>query len=253
MEGKQSLNMNTEIQKNIEELKNIIQLQDSFSIRRQIILVKKIGECPVGLSQLLKLLIERRLENIKSLGYVDGIIFKYLHSSKAFVLQNKMRQYFREGIVELVSSNSIDYGPLYKSLISNNFRAANCLTQKYLNILAGLHKDEKRQWLYFTDVLNFPSQDLKTIDTLWTIYSEGQFGFSIQRQVWLNSNKNWEQFWHRIGWKINKKNLRYPNEFIWDITAPEGHLPLFNQIRGVQVLAALFMHPALRDESQIIS
>ncbi len=163
------------------------------------------------------------------------------------VTQDKVNKYFKEGVVKLRSSSDIDYKPLYRSLISHNFKTANQLTQKYLNMLAGLNSDQKRQWLYFTDVLNFPTQDLRTIDSLWTIYSGGQFGFSVQKQIWINNNKNWEKFWHTIGWKNNKKNARYPNEFIWDTTAPTGHLPLFNQLRGVQVLAKLFMHPALKD------
>jgi len=136
--------------------------------------------------------------------------------------------------------------PLYKSLISNNFKTANQLTQIYLQQLAGLDKNNKRKWLYFTDILNLPIKDLRTIDLLWRIYSENQFGFSIQKQIWIYNDKNWEKFWHTIGWKINQKNMRYPDEFIWNKNAPTGHLPLSNQLRGVQVLTALFMHPALK-------
>lgn len=237
--------MNTEVSASINQLKQIAHLQDPLSIRLQIKLVRRISQCPTGLTELLELLIARRLKEINSVNCVDGIIFKELYNSNTIALQEKVKQYFRNGIVKLESSNNINYEPLYKSLIVNNFKAANYLTQKYLNKLAGL--SQKRKWLYFTDILNFPATDLKTIDTLWTIYSEGQFGFSIQKQIWIYNNKNWEKFWHKIGWKVGKKNMRYPNEFIWDTTAPIGHLPLFNQLRGVQVLAALFTHPALKD------
>lgn len=240
--------MNSYINNHIDQLKSIAHLQDSLSINQQIELVKKIGQHPAGLNQLLRLLIKRRSEKIESLCCLDGIIFKHLHKSKTITIENKVNRYFHEGIVRLRSSKNINYKPLYESLVSNNFKVANRLTQGYLHMLAGLDDSQKRRWLYFTDVLSFPSQDLKTIDTLWKIYSEGQFGFSVQKQIWIYSNKNWEKFWHKIGWKVNKKNMRYPNEFIWDTTAPTGHLPLFNQLRGVQVLATLFMHPALKNE-----
>jgi len=239
--------MNTEINDSINQLKQIAHLQDSLSIKQQVGLVQKIIKYPAGPNKLLELLITRRLKQIDALCYVDGIIFKELHNSSSINLQEKIKEYFCNGIVKLESSDDINYKPLYESLISNNFKAANYLTQAYLKKLAGLHQDKKREWLYFTDVLSFPDQDLKTIDTLWTIYSEGQFGFSIQKEIWIYSNMNWENFWHKIGWKVGKKNIRYPNEFTWDTTAPTGHLPLFNQLRGVQVLATLFTHPALKD------
>ncbi len=237
--------MNTEINTSISQLKKIAHLEDPLSISQQIKLVQKIGRYPAGLTELLELLIARRLKPIDSVHCVDGIIFKELYHSNTVTLQKKIKKYFHNGIVKLESSSSINYEPLYRSLISNNFKAANCLTQKYLSKLAGLNQE--RKWLYFTDVLSFPDKDLKTIDALWTIYSEGQFGFSIQKQIWMYNNKNWERFWHKIGWKVDKKNVRYPNEFIWNTTAPIGHLPLFNQLRGVQVLAALFTHPAFKD------
>lgn len=242
--------MNTEINNSISQLKKIAHLQDPFSIQQQVALVERISVFPAGLSELLELLISRRLKHRDALSYVDGIIFKQVYNSQAIALHRKIKKYFQYGIVTMESSNNINYQPLYESLMSNNFQKANHLTQKYLHILAGLSQNKSRQWLYFTDVSGFPVQDLKTIDTLWTIYSRGRFGFSIQKQVWIYNNKNWERFWHKIGWKIDKKNVRYPHEFTWDASAPMGHLPLFNQLRGVQVLAALFTHPALQDVKQ---
>ena len=241
--------MTNEIRNYLFQLNQITDLEDSSSIKQQTKLVQLIIAEPLGAQTLLDLLIERRLNKKGKLCYSDGIIFKSLYNYPQQILKEKVNYYFQHGIVSLTSNNNINYQPLYKSLISNNFKTANQLTHIHLNELAGLNKNHQRQWLYFTDILNLPVQDLKIIDTLWKIYSEGQFGFSIQRQIWLYNNKNWEKFWHKIGWKINKKNVRYPQEFIWDNTAPTGHLPLFNQLRGVQVLATLFMHPAWSTEN----
>lgn len=243
--------MINEIDNDLLQLNEIANRKDTLSLEQQNKLIKKISLQPSGLPRLLELLIKRQCKQTIELNYIDGTIFKYLYNSKIIQLQEELNIHFKEGVVKLESANNINYKPLYECLISNNFKTANQLTQKYLNKLAGLHQNNKRQWLYFTDVLSLPTKDLQTIDTLWKIYSAGQFGFSIQRQIWLHSNKNWEKFWHQIGWKINKKNIRYPNEFTWDSTAPTGHLPLSNQLRGVQVLATLFMHPAWQRQNDL--
>lgn len=236
--------MVNKIQNDLLHLYKIADLEDRFSREKQIKLVKKIVKEPMGAANLLDLLIDRRLKSKKAIGQLDGIIFKHLQGLKQSSVKEKIKRYFQTGIVRLESAHHINYRPLYKSLLLHNFQEANRLTQIYLHELAGLNKNNQRQWLYFTDVLNLPEKDLKTIDSLWKIHSEGIFGFSIQRKIWLNHDKNWDKFWHIIGWKINKKNARYPSEFIWDNSAPIGHLPLCNQLRGVQVLATLFMHPA---------
>lgn len=83
-----------------------------------------------------------------------------------------------------------------------------------------------------------------TIDTLWQTYSEGKFGYQIQRQLWLSLGKDYTQLWTKLKWKSGNKWTKYPQEFIWDLSAPIGHLPLSNQLRGVRVMDALLSHPA---------
>ena len=235
-----------DIDRYLIELKEIADLTDLSSVQQQKNLISNISENSNGSIILLELLITRQRQRTFKASYTDSIIYKYIYNCKVEALQEKLNKYLAKGIVELESEHNIDYTPLYKSLASNNFKHANKLTQEYLNTLAQIDQDKKRQWLYFTDIFNIPATDIITIDNLWTIYSLGKFGFSVQRKIWLYSNKDWEKFWHKIGWKINKKNLRYPDEFTWTNSAPDGHLPLFNQLRGVQVLASLFIHPAWR-------
>ena len=236
--------MINEINKDILKLEKIANLHDSSSILQQTQLITKISKHHQGLIALLELLINRQINTKKDTRYIDGIIFKSIYNCKIDTIKNKLYRYFKQGIVKLESDYKIDYTPLYISLISNDLKKANDLTQMYLNKLTQLNTHHKRQWLYFTDIISLPIKDLQTIDSLWIIYTSGKFGFSTQRRIWLCNNKDWDKFWNTIGWKTNKKNLRYPHDFIWDATAPNGHLPLFNQIRGVQVLAKLLTHPA---------
>jgi hypothetical protein len=54
---------------------------------------------------------------------------------------------------------------------------------------------------------NFPSQILKELDRLWVSYSDGHFGFSIQKQIWESVGghpeadyQTWEKFGEQVGW-----------------------------------------------------
>ncbi|MFN3927448.1 MAG: GUN4 domain-containing protein [Pseudanabaenaceae cyanobacterium] len=140
-----------------------------------------------------------------------------------------------------------DYQELEKLLSQQDFLAADRLSSLKMCEAAGTALPTPaslRGWLYFTEVQQIPPEALLTIDNLWQKYSDGKFGYSIQRKIWLSTGKNWEKFWQIIGWKKNGTFLRYPTEFIWTIDAPKGHLPLSNQIRGNKTLLAIFSHPA---------
>ena len=90
-----------------------------------------------------------------------------------------------------------------------------------------------------------PGLDLITIDRLWKVFSKGKFGFSIQSKLLKSLNGSYEKLWPRIGWKNDGVWTRYPGSFTWSIDAPEGHMPLVNQLRGVRLMHALLNHPAL--------
>lgn len=143
----------------------------------------------------------------------------------------------------LRSQRGVDYSPLQALLAQQDFQAADQLTLQKLCEIAGTTA-EQRKWVYFTEVDSFPILDLQTINQLWLTHSAGRFGFSVQREIWLSVGKNWAKFWPKIGWKQGNSWTRYPQEFTWDLSAPKGHLPLSNQLRGVRMMAALLNHPA---------
>nr|YP_009295864.1 hypothetical protein Schim_118 [Schimmelmannia schousboei]AOM64799.1 hypothetical protein Schim_118 [Schimmelmannia schousboei] len=235
--------MNNPVDYSLPIVEQVQQLQKSFSMKKQLDLIQQIlGKGEVGQKALLDILIDRHLDKTQELVLLDGILFEFLISINIDKIQNSLTTYFPNGLVELKSSLKIDYQPLQELLISQQFQAADKLTQIHLCTLAGLNNSNSRNWLYFTDIALLPSEDLATIDLLWRIYSRGKFGFSVQRKIWLANDCNWEKLWNSIGWKHNGVACRYPEEFIWEINAPKGHLPLFNQLRGVQVLLALFQH-----------
>jgi len=191
-------------------------------------------------NDLVNFLTQRQSAKYDFPNHVDALIYEYVYKVNKDLLTQKLPN----GLLSLNLVNNGLYLDLEQLLIEKNFLDADILTQKKLIQLADI---DNREWLYFSDIKKIPSEDLIIIDKLWSIYSSNKFGFSIQRNLWLSVNKDWSQLWKNIGWEIDNKMCRYPNEFIWDTTAPKGHLPLFNQLRGIQVLSALFNHPVWGD------
>jgi len=193
-----------------------------------------------GLDVLMEFLFERR-ENPAT--WVDGKVYQVLYKSDSPKVKEFLHSFFPAGIVPLKSESGIDYSPLQQLLAVQDFQAADRMTLQNMCELSG-PMAVQRKWLYFTEAENFPQTDLQTINNLWLVHSEGKFGFSVQREIWLGLGKNWENLWSKIGWKSGNNWTRYPNEFTWDLSAPRGHLPLSNQLRGVRVMASLLSHPA---------
>lgn len=185
----------------------------------------------------------RSKNNIYLVNYIDGLIYEFLFNASSPILQKIISDKFKDGVVPLKSKQSISYLPLQKLLVRKQFQEANSLTYEKLCELSNLCLTQ-RSWLYFTDILILPKVDLQTIDKLWRIHSLDKFGFSVQRQIWLLHDRDWDSLLQTIGWKINNVLCRYPSEFQWDIKGPTGHLPLLNQLYGSQPLLTLFQHEA---------
>ncbi len=174
---------------------------------------------------------------------IDGKVYQTLLAASDTQVKEFLQADFPTGIVPLASDRDLDYTQLQQLLAKLDWQAADRLTNQKLCELAGAGAVQ-RKWLYFTEIERFPITDLQTINSLWLVYSEGKFGFSVQRELWLSVGKNWDKLWPKIGWKSDNNWTRYPQEFTWDITAPRGHLPLSNQLRGVRVIASLLTHSA---------
>ena len=176
-----------------------------------------------------------------------GKAYQVLYMDKSTQTQKFLASNFPHGVVPLDSERNINYQPLQELLVQQDFQGADVLTLEKLCELAGTAAVE-RKWIYFTEVESFPIIDFQTLDKLWLMYSEGKFGFSVQRRIWLSVGKDFSKLWTKIGWKSGNVWTRYPKEFTWNLTAPNGHLPLSNQLRGVRVIDAIFAHPAWSTE-----
>jgi hypothetical protein len=216
----------------------------SESGKKQLQAVQQLGEVgEAGLAILMDFLHKRLTQADTRVTEIDGKIYQVLLKANTEATCKFLAQHFPGGVVPLKSARDIDYSPLQIALARCEFQVADQVTLQKMCELSG-ETALQRKWLYFTEVESFPVTDLQTIDTLWLTYSEGKFGFSVQRRLWLSVDKDWDRLWFKIGWKTGNSWTRYPNEFIWDLSAPQGHLPLSNQLRGVRVIASLLSHPA---------
>ena len=142
------------------------------------------------------------------------------------------------------TEREINFDNLQLNLLEQNFEEADRQTSSILRELAG-KVAEKRGYVFYSEVKNMSGKDLETIDRLWKIYSQGKFGFSIQAKLLKSVGKRYDLLWPRIGWKKDGIWTRYPSAFSWSLDAPDGHMPLVNQLRGVRLMDSILRHPSI--------
>ena len=136
----------------------------------------------------------------------------------------------------------------------NTYKMWEELVRKKYKILSWQTFETKgEQYVSVEDIENFPSEDLRIIDHLWVKYSDGRFGFSVQKRIYQSlggtkeyDEKIWGIFRDRVDWYKLGSTYYYDNGShriqeankwemkSWDIqfkyNAPVGHLPtLFDE------------------------
>jgi hypothetical protein len=197
-------------------------------------------------------LIEERLDGFDATGddWAAGFLLQLLAADGE--RGEALRRRYPEGWLAAPSAAGLDYAPLQDRLLHQDFEAADRLTSEHLRQLAG-EPARRRGYVYFSEVPRFPDADLESLDRLWLVYSRGRYGFSVQGRLLAACGGRWEELWQRLGWKREGVWTRYPNGFTWSQQAPEGHLPLVNQLRGVRLIDALLHHPALARRVAVVS
>ncbi len=122
------------------------------------------------------------------------------------------------------------YRRLSNLLASQNWQEAD---EETLRVMLEVANCTKKGYLDIQDCQNFPREDLRIIDQLWLDYSNRKFGFSVQKQIWLDLGgkigkydpDTYQKFADTIGWRKNGNWLSY-NEFTFKTEdALLGHLP----------------------------
>ncbi|WP_422602966.1 GUN4 domain-containing protein [Anabaena lutea] len=129
----------------------------------------------------------------------------------------------------LKSCCGMDYTKLRDLLKAGKWKKADEETKR---VMLAVAKREKERWLDVKLIDNFPCADLHTIDRLWVKYSDGKFGFSVQKRIYQSfdgtreyNSDIWVNFAETIGWKRKGGDWLFHEHITFDITAPDGHLP----------------------------
>ncbi|MEW6492454.1 MAG: GUN4 domain-containing protein [Cyanobacteriota bacterium] len=122
------------------------------------------------------------------------------------------------------------YKALLNYLANGRWREAD---EETGNVMLEVARQKDRGYLMPEDIETFPCEDLQIIDQLWVKFSGEQFGFSVQKQIYLETGnkldgqyyeKEYERFSDRVGWRKKEEWLGY-DDFIFSLTASTGHLP----------------------------
>jgi serine/threonine protein kinase len=146
---------------------------------------------------------------------------------------------------ELVSSVGMNYKKLRDLLAAKKWLEAD---QETAAVILKVSRGGKEGSLKPEHLEKFPSQDLQTIDKLWGKYSNGRFGFSVQKRIWqsVGGTKDsdysiFRRFAIRVGWLVKEggllgwfgdqwvdkeaSQLNFANRFSSEKYIPEGYFP----------------------------
>lgn len=141
--------------------------------------------------------------------------------------------------VQLVSAVGVDYSNLQQLLAAGKWREAD---EETARMMCKVAKREKQGWLDEEDIKKFPCKDLRTLDQLWVKYSNGRFGFSVQKCIWESVGGKpgeWDYgiyklFGAHVGWYAKiEHDWKYEEDITFSLDAPVGHLPFFIGCMGV--------------------
>jgi len=114
----------------------------------------------------------------------------------------------------------IKFEELETFLASKDFYQADVATRKLMLKLTNTQND---RWVDKNTIVKMSCKDVLIIDKLWQDYSDGKFGFSQQRKIYITVGNN-EKFGNKVGWRKNNKWLS-TDDLIYTTEAPIGHLP----------------------------
>ena len=175
--------------------------------------------------------------------WAPGFILQLIHKTDESFLKNNL-DLDNLSWFTAPSEVGFDFSPLQRFLLNESYEDADRFTSAKLRELAG-EKAVQRGYVYFSEVESIPDIDLLTLNKLWIVYSRGKFGFTVQAKILDSVGGRYDKLWPKIGWKKDGIWTRYPKAFNWSIEAPNGHMPLVNQLRGVRLMDSLLNHQAL--------
>ena len=134
--------------------------------------------------------------------------------------------------INLISSMGVDYTKLRDYLSIKKWKEADqetwALLCQSLSMTVGSQ-------LEISQIDQLPCEDLQIVDRLWMQYSQGRFGFSIQKQIYESVKGDYVRFCDRINWPTYNSTTT-SGQFKFSYKSPPGHLPSRSWVGGVHWL-----------------
>jgi GUN4-like len=160
--------------------------------------------------------IKPNLSNSVNNGIMQGMALNYKFRSQSVQEWLELVDPKLE-IQNFKSAVGIDYTKLRDLLADGKWEEANQETI-----------DKIKQALGGRTYFSVPCEDINIIDKLWVKYSNGRFGFSVQKRIYHSLGGTQERYWldneylEYIGWQKNGSL-----QLSFEITAPVAHLPCY--------------------------
>ncbi|MEH2454263.1 GUN4 domain-containing protein [Nostoc sp.] len=153
--------------------------------------------------------------------------------------------------VDLSSECGVIYTKLRELLADKEWKKAD---EETVVVMLKATRREEEGWLTPESINNFPHTDLCTIDQLWLIGSNRQFGFSVQKRIWESMGGHpdatyatWLKFCKDVGWRVSGEWIKL--DVIYNTPSCKGHLPIIGLLKSWNVrwefLRDFFSHPRL--------
>lgn len=136
------------------------------------------------------------------------------------------------------------YWKLISFLAEHEWQKADVLMR---NFLLKLVDRSSKGFLDRGSVEKISAKDVYTLDQLWVEYSNGLFGFSIQKKILDRVEQKKQPFAEAVGWS-NRAGVfkgifawKSYNELDFTLNAPKGHLPVW-RVKGKEISVDDFSH-----------
>ncbi|MEG3899771.1 MULTISPECIES: serine/threonine-protein kinase [unclassified Microcoleus] len=135
----------------------------------------------------------------------------------------------------IISARGVDYTKLRDFLSNKKWKEADRETWALMCQSLSLQPGTA---LEIRQIYQLPCEDLQTLDRLWLHYSQGRFGFSVQKQIYESVKGDYIRFCDRVNWSTYNSATAL-GQIKFSQQAPIGHLPSRSWVGGIQWLRHL--------------
>jgi len=154
------------------------------------------------------------MKNLEREGFLSDYILSELKE-----LQNNL------GLSDKDVEELLLYAKLEYSLKKESWIEADEITKNLLLKVAKVQQN----YFSLTDFQKIPCKDIRKIDNLWTDYSQGQFGYSAQIDIWQKFKGELLDFFVALDWGFynEDRGFVYIDNFKYNQNnPPKGHRPV---------------------------